>query len=165
MQRTFTCGTCGATFHNLAPYNAHICIAHSTAQPAAACKCTATKRADQTSASTASEPSATLQSTPQASTATAGSSWEADPVLIPTNFVPSSEENIAQMYRQHWPQIRTRFSRQNRLQDWYNFCLFTIIPTSLREQPSRIFSDQTTVFKINLSFGFILSNTESGTLQ
>ena len=69
------------------------------------------------------------------------------------------------MYRQHWPQIRTRFSRQNRLQDWYNFRLSTISPTSLREQLSRIFADQTTVFKVNLSFGFILRNTETGDLQ
>jgi len=108
----FTCGTCGQTFHNCAPYNAHIRTTHSTAQPAAARKRTAaekntdasaakkSKRSDQTSANTASEPSAT----PQASTATAGSSWEADPLLIPTNHVPSSEGNIAQMYRQHGPQ-------------------------------------------------------------
>ena len=117
------------------------------------------RRSDQ--ASTASEPPAT----PQSLTATAGSSWEADPVLIPSNLVPSSEENIAQMYRQHWPQIRTRFSRQNRLQDWYNFRLSTISPASLREQLSRIFADQNTVFKVNLSFGFILRNTETGALQ
>ena len=69
------------------------------------------------------------------------------------------------MYRQHWPQIRTRFSRQNRLQDWYNFRLSTISPTALREQLSRIFTDQTTVFKVNFAFGFILRNTETGALQ
>ena len=176
-QRTYTCGTCGKTFHNLAPYNAHIRTAHSTAQPAAARKRPAaqkttdapatkkTRRSDQARTSTASEPSATPHSTPQQSTANAGSSWEADPVLIPKNFVPSSEENIAQMYRQHWPQIRTRFSRQNRLQDWYNFRLSMISPTSLHKQLSNIFADQTTVFKINFAFGFILCNTETGALQ
>ena len=51
--------------------------------------------------------------------AAASSSWEADPLLIPSNLIPNSEENMAETYRQHWPQIRTRFSRQNRLQDWY----------------------------------------------
>ena len=168
-------GTCGQTFHNRAPYNAHIRTAHSTPQPAAAHKRTATKTSDAPSAkrykrtdeasTAASEPSATLQSTPQPSTATAGSSWEADPLLIPSNLVPSSEENIAQMYRQHWPQIRTRFSRQNRLQDWYNFHLSTISPASLREQLSRIFADQHTVFKVNFTFGFILRNTDTGALQ
>ena len=69
------------------------------------------------------------------------------------------------MYRQHWPQIPTRFSRQNRLQDWYNFLLSTISPASLRQQLSRIFSDQPTVFKVNFAFGFILRNTETGALQ
>ena len=172
-EHTYTCGTCGETFHNHAPYNAHIRTAHSTPQPArkrpAAQKTTnapaakKSERPDQ--ANTASEPSATPQFTPQPSTATVGSSWEADPVLIPSNLVPSSEENIAETYRQHWAQIRTRFSRQKRLQDWYNFRLSTISPASLREQLSRIFADQTTLFKVNFAFGFILRNTETGALQ
>ena len=164
------------TFHNRAPYNAHIRTAHSTPQPAAARKRPATKtsdapssktskRSEQASANTASEPSTTTQFTPQPSTATAGSSWEANPVLIPTNLVPSSETDIADVYRQHWPQIRTRFSHHNRLQDWYNFRLSTISPTALREQLSRTFSHQPTVFKVNFAFGFILRNTETGALQ
>ena len=69
------------------------------------------------------------------------------------------------MYRQHWPQIRTRFSRRNRLQYWYNFRLSTISSASLREQLNRIFTDETTVFKVNFAFGFILRNTETGALQ
>ena len=43
--------------------------------------------------------------------------------------------------------------------------LKTINPHSLREQLSQIFADQPTVFKINLSFGFILQNTETRALQ
>ena len=168
-ERTFTCATCGKTFHNRAPYNAHIRTAHQ--QPAAATrKRTAqkttdapsakrSKRSDQASARTASE-----QPTPTQASA-AGSSWEVYPVLIPANLVPATEQNIAETYRQHWPQIRTRFSRKNRLQDWYNFRLSTISPSSLREQLSRIFADQTTVFKVNFAFGFILRNTETGALQ
>ena len=105
---------------------------------------------------------------PQASataTTAAGSSWEVDPVLIPANLVPSTEQNIAETYRQHWPQICMCFSRKNRLQDWYNFRLSTISPASLHEQLNRIFADQTTVFKVNFSFGFIRRNTETGALQ
>ena len=45
----------------------------------------------------------------------------------------------------------TRFSRQNRLQDWYNFRLSTINRANLREQLSRIFADQPTVFQVNFS--------------
>ena len=86
-------------------------------------------------------------------------------MLIPAHLVPSTEQNIAETYRQHWPQICTRFSRKNRLQDRYNFRLSTISPASLREQLNRIFADQTTVFKVNFSFGFILRNTETGALQ
>ena len=90
----------------------------------------------QASANTASEPSATPQSAPQASATAAGSSWDAVPVLIPSNLVLSSYEEVAQPYWQYRRQIRTRFSCDNRLQDWYNFRLSTINPPSLREQLS-----------------------------
>ena len=46
-----------------------------------------------------------------------------------------------------------------------NFRLSNISPASLRDQLSGIFGDQSTVFKINCSFGFILRNTETGDLQ
>ena len=65
--------------------------------------------------------------------ATVASSWEVHPVLIPSNLVLSSDEDIAQMYRQHWPQIQTRISHHNPLQDWYNFHLSMISPPFLRE--------------------------------
>lgn len=45
------------------------------------------------------------------------------------------------------------------------FHLSTINPHSLHQQLSQIFADQPTVFKINLSFGFILQNTETRALQ
>ena len=157
------------TFHNRAPYNAHMRTTHQ--QPAAATrKRTAqkttnapstkrSKRSDQASSSTASAPAST------ASAENAAASWQPDPILVPANLVPASEENINQTYRQHWPQIRTCFSRQNRSQDWYNFRLSSISPASLCEQLNRIFADQRTVFKVNLSFGFILRKTETAALQ
>ena len=168
-ERTFTCATCGETFHKSAPYNAHIRTAHQqlvaatrkrTAQKTTdAPSAKRRKRSDQASTSTASEPAS------KASAENFAASWQPDPILIPANLVPASEENITQTYRQHWPQIRTRFSRQNRLQDWYNFRLSSISPASFREQLNRIFADQSTVFKVNFSFGFILRNTETGALQ
>ena len=129
-ERTFTCGTCGEGFHYRAPFNAHVRTAHSTAQPAAANRkrpafkttdappAKKSETANQSNSSNA--PSTTVNS--QAS-ATVGSSWQEDSVLIPSNHVSSSDEDIVQIYRQHWPQIRSRFSRGNRLQDWYNFRL------------------------------------------
>ena len=126
-ERRFTRATWGETFHNRTPFNVHVHTAHqqqtgnrkrssTTSNDAPATK--KSKRTDQASTNTAaSEPSATPQSAPQASAATAGSSWEADPVLIPSNLLSSSDEDVAQTYRQHWSQIRTRFSRHNKLQD------------------------------------------------
>jgi len=146
------------------PYNAHIRTAHQ--QPAAATrKRPAAKNTDAPAAKKhkKSADPGTSPTTPQ--TSAPGSSWQEDPALIPSNLIPAAEENITDTYRQHWPQIRTRFSRRNRLQDWYNFRLSSISPASLREQLNRIFADQPTVFKINFSFGFILRNTETGALQ
>ena len=54
------------------------------------------KRKAQASGSSLSEPPATPHSASQASAATASSSWHADPVLIPSNLVSSSEEDVAQ---------------------------------------------------------------------
>lgn len=68
-------------------------------------------------------------------------------------------------YRRHWQQIRTRFSRQNRLLDWYNFRLSSLQPQELINHLDQIFADQSTVFKLNVSFGFILRNNETGDLQ
>ena len=97
--------TCGETFHNLAPYNARIRTTHHQPTTTAATrKRTAatsndapdakrSKRSNQTSTSTASEPAPSkIPSLVQVGT-------EPDPVLNPSNLVASSEENIAQMYR------------------------------------------------------------------
>ena len=161
-ERTFTCGTCGDTFNNRAPFNAHVRTAHSSGQPAPINR----KRPAAAEKPSDAQDAKKSKRTDQASASTApGSSWQEDPVLIPTNLVPATEQNIAETYKRHWPQIRTRFSRRNRLQDWYNFRLSTISPSSLREQLSRIFAHQATVFKVNFSFGFVLRNTETGALQ
>ena len=163
-ERTFTCATCGETFHNRAPYNAHIRTAHQ--QPAAATrKRPAAKNTDAPAAKKHKKSAVPGTSTTTPQTSASGSSWQEDPVLIPSNLIPAAEEKITDTYRRHWPQIRTRFSRRNRLQDWYNFRLSSISPASLREQLHRIFADQPTVFKINFSFGFIPRNTETGALQ
>ena len=84
-ERTFSCATCGETFHNRARYKTHVRTAHQqqqqtnsrersamTSNDAPAAK--KSKRTDQASASTTSEPSATPESAPQASASTAGSS-------------------------------------------------------------------------------------------
>ena len=171
-ERTFICAMCSETFHNRAPYNAHTRTVHQQPTTTVSRKCSAAKTTDAPLAkisnktatpSTSSVPQAIPQA-PGTATTAAGSSWEEDHVLIPANLVSSSED-LQQIYRQHWLQIRTCFRRRNRLQYWYSFRLATISPTNLHEQLSCIFADQPTVFKVNFSFGFILRNTETGVLQ
>ena len=120
--RTFTCATCGETLNNRAPYNTHVRTVHqqrqtnnrkrsgATSNDAPAAK--KPKRMDQTAASKASEPSASPHSAPQASVTTAGSSWEADPVLITSNLVSSSDEDIREL--KMWT-FWTRRGRKDRL--------------------------------------------------
>ena len=75
-----------------------------------------------------------------------------------------ADADIRETIEQHWPQIRTRQSRHNRLQDYYNWRItpegHQLFPEYLRQ----ILSDQSTVFKINFSFGYILRNNETGEL-
>jgi hypothetical protein len=69
------------------------------------------------------------------------------------------------MYREHWRQIRTRFSRNNRVQDWYNFRIDTLNTDELNQLPGRGRCGCNIVFRLNLSFGFALCNNETGELQ
>jgi hypothetical protein len=71
------------------------------------------------------------------------------------------EEATRVMYREHWHHIRTRFSRHNRLQDWYNFRIDALNTLEINQFANRVFHDQSTVFKLNLSFGFLLRNKKS----
>ena len=49
--------------------------------------------------------------------------------------------------------------------DWYNYRLSSLQPQELITHLGNIFTDQSTVFKLNVSFGFILRNNETGALQ
>ena len=90
---------------------------------------------------------------------TPSSSWQQEPRSI-TNLL-EAQRSLVLEYRNHWRQIRTRFSRKNRILDWYNFHQ----PQELITHLNNIFTDQSTVFKLNVSFGFILRNNETGALQ
>ncbi|CAB4020669.1 Hypothetical predicted protein, partial [Paramuricea clavata] len=81
-----------------------------------------------------------------------------DPLLPPPNL-PS------QLHRDHWRAIRTRQSPDNRVQDWYNYRLSSANMGQLVDDIERIFEDQSTVFKLNLSFGFVLFNNETQQMQ
>ena len=91
------------------------------------------------------------------------SSWQEDPRNMAD--LPEAQQSPIPEYRHHWYQIRTRFCRGNRLLDWYNYRLPSLQPQELINHLDQIFADQSTVFKLNVSFGFILRNNETGDLQ
>ena len=78
--------------------------------------------------------------------------------------LPDDPETRA-LYRQHWQSIRTEEATGNRVQDSYNFTLHEMTAFTFTEMIHRIFREQTTAFKINLSFGFFLRNIETGELR
>ncbi|KAL9974065.1 hypothetical protein ACROYT_G011063 [Oculina patagonica] len=153
VQRSFRCGTCGETFNNMAPYQAHVRNAHQAA------KRTSEEEAPKSKRSRPTPPH------PPAPVAAASSSWESDPLSVPANLLANEDPITRRMYEEHWLQIRTRFHRGNPLLDWYNFRLTSLDPQELKRHTQRIFYDQSTVFKLNISFGFILRNNDSGALQ
>ena len=69
------------------------------------------------------------------------------------------------LYIQHWQSIRTEEHTGNRVQDRYNFTLHEIASSTFTEMVHRIFREQTTAFKINVSFVFFLRQMETGELR
>ena len=81
-----------------------------------------------------------------------------DPIYPPAD-VPST------LHRDNWCTIRIRQSHGNRVQDWYNYRLNSLNMGELVSDVEHIFRDQTTVFKLNLSFGFVLFNNDMEEMQ
>ena len=79
--------------------------------------------------------------------------------VLPPSVLPST------LHQEHWKATRTRQSRHNNVQDWYNYRLHSTDITELERYVDDIFRDQTTAFKLNLSFGFVLMNNETGQTQ
>ena len=65
-----------------------------------------------------------------------------------------------QVYKDHWSSIRTHHVLGQNVQDRYNFRLETLSTDDLPLQD--IFKAQQHPFKVNLSYGFVLHNNESG---
>jgi len=80
------------------------------------------------------------------------------------DVLPEDPETRA-LYIQHWQSIRTEEATGNRVQDRYNFTLHEMIASTFPEMVHRIFREQTTAFKINVSFGFFLRHMETGELR
>ena len=88
-----------------------------------------------------------------------------DPVQCPTdveNLWNDCEEEELECLRQHWSSIRTHTIHQ-KLTDIYNERISNL--TDLKEIIQSIFEQQTSAFKLNLSFGFLLRNSETGEVR
>jgi hypothetical protein len=80
------------------------------------------------------------------------------------HVLPEDPETRA-LHRQHLQSIRTEEATDNRIQDRYNFTLHEMTASTFPEMVRSLFRQQSTAFKINLSFGFILRNIETGVLR
>ena len=80
-----------------------------------------------------------------------------DPIFPLPDFDDFVDDNLINFYRSRWSSIRTN-RRSGRIQSTYNIRLTVLNMTSLHHTLWNIFKTQSSAFKINLSFGFILRN-------
>ena len=86
-----------------------------------------------------------------------------DPMFPLVDFYDFVDDNLINFYWSQWSSIRTN-RRSGRIQSTYNIRL-TDLNTSLHHTLWNIFKTQSSAFKINLRFGFILRNKISGELR
>ena len=93
-----------------------------------------------------------------------GSDFGEDARSMPNDIYPEemTSDEHRQVYQDHWAQIRTKHSRKNKIQDRYNFRLDNLTPNQLAIYLQKFCQEQKLIFKLNLSFGFILRNNETG---
>ena len=86
-----------------------------------------------------------------------------DPIEPPDRlpFPDALSTDLLDVVREHWSTVRTRVAR-GPVQTRFNYRLTTLDTTALEEPLNRMFQEQTTAFKINLSYGFILRNKDTG---
>ena len=82
--------------------------------------------------------------------------FEEDPVEQPP---PQQDSVLQDVITEHWSSIRSHVTR-GPVQSRYNYRLTSLDTRSLELR--HIFEEQTTAFKINLSYGFILRNKQTG---
>ena len=86
-----------------------------------------------------------------------------DPIDPPDRFpFPDSlSTDLLEVVRNNWSSIRTRVPR-GPLQTRVNFKLTSLDTSDLEEPLNRMFDQQSNAFKINLSYGFVLKNKNTG---
>ena len=88
---------------------------------------------------------------------------DADPIDPPARlpFADNLSSELLDVVRAHWSTIRTRVTR-GPLQCRYDYRVTTLDTTVLEPSLRNVFQEQTNAFKINLSYGFVLRNKNTG---
>ena len=86
-----------------------------------------------------------------------------DPIDPPDRFpfLDALSTELLEVVRNNWSSIRSRVSRGT-LQTRVNFRLCSLDTTTLETPLNTMFEQQTNAFKINLSYGFVLKNKNTG---
>ena len=86
-----------------------------------------------------------------------------DPIDPPARlpFADNLSTELLDVVRAHWSTVRTRVTR-GPLQCRYDYRLTTLDTTVLETPLKNMFQEQTNAFKINLTYGFILRNKNTG---
>ena len=94
-------------------------------------------------------------------------SLDEDPLTPPPPVEPSNDNLSSELQdavRDNWGSIRT-YLTQGPMQTRYNHRLTTMDTRELQEPLRQLFEEQTSAFKVNLSFGFILKQKVTGRLR
>jgi hypothetical protein len=75
------------------------------------------------------------------------------------DVLPEDPETRA-LYRQHWQSIRTEEAPVNPIQERYNFTLHEITASTFPEMVRYLYRQQTTTFKINLSWFYLTEHRD-----
>ena len=152
----FGCGQCDQQFANRTALQLHQRAAHRPAEQP-----TRKRKPDDAQPSTSRDsPSQKRQRSEKV---------ELDPIQPEPAMLPQGDdelnEGLREEYRDHWSAIRTTHRTRQRVQDVYNFRLEGLDLRALYPQLQAMFNQQKSRFKINVSFGFVLRNSETAAFR
>ncbi|XP_071492843.1 uncharacterized protein [Diadema antillarum] len=145
-KETYLCHTCGRVYNECKKFVKHIKSHGKQSSLTPTCK----RKSPRENQSTRRKKPRCPQSDQQSDLST--------DIKLPPHVDP--EGCVARMYKEHWYNIKDRQS-QGRVHRWYNFHLQSLDNTILKEKARKVFELQSTAFKINASYGFVLFNNET----
>ena len=149
-----TCRTCNRTFTRRAALRTHKCVTAGD-HSCESCRRTFSTRLKLKRHLRVTSCSQTLPPEPKRRRMSAR---EEDPDDL-TEPPPQQDSDLQDVLTEHWSSIRSHVAR-GPVQTRYNFRLSSMDTRALDHR--RIFQEQTTAVKVNLSYGFILKHTTSG---